>query len=64
MPKEKWSVNRAVGWGAAIGALWMLLLSLGNFNVFSADIQYVVGGAVEGAILFGLVAIIRNLFAR
>jgi hypothetical protein len=62
MLKTKWNVKRAVGWGAAIGALWMAFgSSIGNVGF---HIQYVFGGAVGGAVLFGLVAVVRNLTVR
>jgi len=67
MQSNKLNVIRALGFGACAGAILILVQGYGD-DLFSLPLARaagrVFGGAVAGALLFGLVAAGANLFRK
>lgn len=68
MTSRKWSVPKAAGLGALAGVLLSIYNAVneGQFGTAppSFFVGLFVGGAVTGAVLFALAAVVRNLFAK
>lgn len=64
---EKWKMEKALCWGFVIGAVYIVALAfLGEDmgDTWDALLASTLGGAIGGAALFGVVAMIRNFFVK
>ena len=62
----RWSPVRASAWGALVGFGWAIASMIRDKPGYPLDywIGGMIGGLVGGAVMFGLVAVVRNLVTR
>ena len=65
MPAKRWNLLKAAGIGATFGVIYSVaLIIFSPQGDTSFAVGRVIGGAAGGAVLFGLVAGLRNLVVR